>query len=404
MKKIVIFFLLLTITFSLSGCYDARGIEELAYVIAIGIDTSDNDEIVLSLQFATSGDSSSGESSESSSQSKETNLTSIKCKTIDSGIALINNHISKKISLSHCQVITISEELSKKGISQYMETLINNVELRSDCSIIVTKCKAKDYLDKVEPALENLTARFYQSSLNSAEYTGYTVDITLSQFYSKMKDSYCEAYAILGNTNSEENIEKNYELNANITAGDSPISDKDVIDNLGIAVFKDDKLVGQLTGLESLCHVISNNELKQCTLSIPSPFEGNKFVDISLYNQKKPSCTVTIYDETPVISIEVFLEGNALSLDNSVSYDSQDSLNKLNAATSKYLEDKIQSYLYKTSKEYNSDICGFGKYAVNNYFTLDEWYKVNWLQNYKNSIFKVKVNANIKSGNIFSKP
>ena len=70
---------------ALTGCYDAYGIEELAYVVAIGLDTSDNNNIELTVQIATSGESSSGSqsSSGSTSQSEKSNITSIKCNTID---------------------------------------------------------------------------------------------------------------------------------------------------------------------------------------------------------------------------------------------------------------------------------------------------------------------------------
>ena len=41
-KIISIICILLMTLISLTGCYDARGIEELAYATAIGLDVSDN--------------------------------------------------------------------------------------------------------------------------------------------------------------------------------------------------------------------------------------------------------------------------------------------------------------------------------------------------------------------------
>ena len=54
-----------------------------------------------------------------------------------------------------------------------------------------------------------------------------------------------------------------------------------------------------------------------------------------------------------------------------------------------------------TSLKYNSDISGFGKYAVKNYLTLDEWQNANWLGNYKNCFFNVNVEFTLKSGSLF---
>ena len=64
---------------------------------------------------------------------------------------------------------------------------------------------------------------------------------------------------------------------------------------------------------------------------------------------------------------------------------------------------KVSNYLYKTSKDFGSDICGFGVYALKNYLTIQDWYASNWLDNYRNSTFNVNVHLTVKSGNLFDK-
>ena len=63
MKKIKSIAVLLIITiflFTLTGCYDADGLEALGYAVAIGIDKGENDKIRLSIQFAMLSNSSGG--------------------------------------------------------------------------------------------------------------------------------------------------------------------------------------------------------------------------------------------------------------------------------------------------------------------------------------------------------
>ena len=194
-KKIVSVILILIICLStLSGCYDAESIETLAYAVAIGIDKGENDRIKLSLQIALPN-SSPGQ--EGSSQSEESSINSVDCSSIDAGIALINTYISEKINLSHCKAIVISEEIAYEGISEYLYTLVSNLELRPDCNVIVSKCKASDYLHNSDQSLEKLSARYYEFTFNSSEYTGYTQNITLSDFYSTILSTTSHAYAIL---------------------------------------------------------------------------------------------------------------------------------------------------------------------------------------------------------------
>lgn len=54
-KKFIVLLLILILSlFSLSGCYDARGVETLAYAVAIGLDKGESNILKLSIQFASS--------------------------------------------------------------------------------------------------------------------------------------------------------------------------------------------------------------------------------------------------------------------------------------------------------------------------------------------------------------
>lgn len=57
----------------------------------------------------------SGNSSDSSqSASSDTVIDTIESSSIESGISLANSYISKKLNLSHCKVLVISEDLAVK--------------------------------------------------------------------------------------------------------------------------------------------------------------------------------------------------------------------------------------------------------------------------------------------------
>ena len=125
-------------------------IENLAYVIAIGIDNGENNLISLTLQVATSSTGDPSES-ESTSQSNNSTITSVECNSIESGINLINSYISKQINLSHCKIIVFSEAFAVNGISNEISTLVNNIQIRPDCSIAISKSTAKDFLNMNKP-------------------------------------------------------------------------------------------------------------------------------------------------------------------------------------------------------------------------------------------------------------
>lgn len=186
-----------------------------------------------------------------SSQSQKSTITTVDCASIDSGIALVNSYISKKINLSHCKAIIISEEIANEGISEYIYTLVNNIEVRPDCNVIITRCNAEDYLNNSTPTLESVSARYYEFILNSSEYTGYTENVSLADFYSDLLSTTTQAHGILGGINNNS-THKNYtnlslsDKEAVYKADETPIKTKTGIENMGIAVFKGDKLVRRI--------------------------------------------------------------------------------------------------------------------------------------------------------------
>ena len=59
--------------------------------------------------------------------------------------------------------------------------------------------------------------------------------------------------------------------------------------------------------------------------------------------------------------------------------------------------------LYKTAKEYKTDIASFGRLGLKDYLTWQDWVDSNWASNYQNTFFSVNVNSTIQSGQLFTK-
>ena len=405
LKKHISLFLVLTIClFSLSGCYNLYNIDHLAYAVAIGLDVGENNSLKISFQLSIPGGSSDSGSG-SSSQSDNSVVNTIECSSINSGINLLNSYISKELNLSHCKVIVFSEEFAYTGISESLYTLINNVQIRPDCNIIISRCSASYFLENSKPLLEKLSARYYEVAPSSSDYTAYTESVTLSQFFSDFNNTFSQCYAILGGintdtTHSTDNTENNFDKDSNNKANESSISSKANIENMGLAVFYGDKLVGELTGIEALCHQIITNKLNVCTITIASPFEEGKTISLRLRLKDKTKNKVQLADSGPYISSNIKLEARILTMDENSQYLDEKNIAILEKYANSYLTNHLYEYLYKVSKEYNSDIDGFGKYAVNNFLTWEDWINYDWLYNFKNSFFNVEVDTDIKSGYI----
>lgn len=402
LKKIIALILISIFSlFTLTGCkYEDNSIENLAYVIALGIDKGEENLLKLSFQFATpSSDSGSSGSSDS-----DTTTTTVECSSISSGFNLMNSYISKKLNLSHCKVIIFSEELAAIGITEEVQTLINKIQIRPDSSIIISKCSASDFIENAKPNLMTLIARYYEIVVTSGKYTGYYYNSTLENFYSSLEESLVEATAMLGGTNVEQlhYIDKdiNYiDIDSSYIAGTSLVEDENLIQLMGTAVFKDGKLVGELNGQETISHLIVTNKLDQCIINIPDPFSSDNLISVSI-SLNNTNNKVEFVNNAPYIMVDTSIEAYILTYSDSSNYGTEEALGIIEKYINSYLATHISSYLYKTAKEFNSDIAGFGKKVISKYTNINKWNESNWSNNYKNAFFHVNVSTDLEGSTL----
>ncbi len=363
------------------------GLDNLAYVTAIGIDVGDYNTYKISFQISTvqsssssqeessggsSGESSGGSSGESSSsnssgeggKSSSFNVNTVECNSIDSGISLVNTSIDKSIDLSHCGVIVISEELAKKGISPIIYSIFNKIEIRPDCNIIVSRIPKDEFSDAEKPSLEKLLPDYYNATTNTENLSGYTANMTISNFFYILQCHCNEPFAPLATVrNSQKNTATDSNNDSSIDKSSASItssSNKPVIEILGLAVFKDDVLVGTLSGIDTVCYLILSNQLETTTISFPSPLD-NSNIDLNINLNSKPKIKVTISNSSPYVDIKVKIDAKILSLNNSTNDLTPELINNVENSATQYITNELYNYLNKTSKDYNSDITAIRK-------------------------------------------
>lgn len=394
-----LFILILVIIFivAFSSSYLSLSIDNLAYVLAIGIDKADNNNLQVSFQFSTATKATESGSTEKT----PTVMNSVTASSISTAINLMNSYMGKQINMSHCKIIIFSEELAAEGISEEIYTLINDSQVRPSSNLVISKCSAKNYIEKTSPELENLITKYYETLTNSSQYTGFMPDATIGDFFNSLICQTCEPFAILGGLATEgtskqgnTNTQDNYDVKANET----PIEGENGSENVGIAVFNGDKLVGELSALETISFLTIRNEVNRFLISIPDPENSNQYLDIYLSPEESTSVDIDTSTSSPYIKIKAKFRGRIYSMSDDSKYLDSNVLNTISESCNQYLESIFSDYLYKTSKEFKSDINGFGKHALKNFFTTQEFENYNWLKNFQNAFFDVQIDTSVKSG------
>lgn len=394
-KYLIIIIIVIIFSLAFTGSHIVQSVDDLAYAVALGIDVGDTEDLKVTFQFtmpSPSGESGSGKSSPSV-------IDTVEANSIDSAISFMNAYVSKEINLSHCKVIVISEEVAQRGIAKEIFSLMNKVQIRPDNHVIISTCSAQKYIESVSPSLENLVAKFYEILPRSGEYTGYTVNGELGDFFTKIVCTTCEPCAILGNVVSNGTKESS---SGSDSSESEMVSAKNGIENMGIAVFKSDKLVGTLSAEETLAHLLLTNQLKSCNISIPDPDDESKKIDLFLTSNHTAKVQVSILNGTPFVKSHLTVNAKIASVDalskDTTPKSSEQRLKKIEESAEHYLKTLLSNYCYKTAKEFHSDIAGFGRHAIHNFKTSDEFDEYDWLNHYQDAFFETDAKVTIKSG------
>lgn len=393
----------------LSGCYDSKEIDDFAYVSAIGLDKGVTNELKMTLQIIIpklqGGENGQGGGSSGENQT----TTTVETPTIYSGLNMINNYVSKELNLSHAKMLVISEELAREGTIKYVHAMMRGREFRGNMYIVVSKTSAEEYIQNNKAVLEANPSKHHEIQLKSYEYTAFTANTTLIDFYLRQECSCVQAVATLVDVSRFESSkdfnvenstykhkERDVPLEGDFTAGNIPQTGESKTEMMGLAVFDGDKMVGELDGEDTGFFLMLIGDFKRAYYTIQDPLEKDYFVVLRVSESRDPSINTYLKGDKPFSNIRINLECDILSIQSGRNYESTKNLHILEAAAEEFFVKGINRFLNETTKQLNADVCGVGRSLKSKYLTWEEWTSVDWLKKYKDTSFKVDVDVKIR--------
>ena len=408
--KLAIVLLLTFLCGIVSGCYDRREVDDMAYVIALGLDKGKTNDLRLTLQIAKPVAIGGGEGGGGGGGGDEAStLISIDTPSIFSGLNMANSFLSKQVNLSHAKVIVFSKELAEEGLEKYINAIPRARELRPNMFVLIARNSAEGYIEEVKPALETNPAKYYDLNMRAFVYTGFTANTIFHNFYAQSKATYRQPVATLAGVNENKSTEdfdlgeSTYEkkgrhkpLEGDFLAGNLPKISKVKAEVLGLAVFNGTRMVGELDGEETTFHLMTSGEYIQSFMTIPDPNEADSKVVLRIKESRKPVHKVDIVEGKPKIYTKIMLEADIQALQSGINYEDVENLKTLEMAYANHIKEGIERYLDRTAREFESDICGFGNHAKAKFLTWQQWMDLKWLSRYKDSTFEVDVDIKIR--------
>lgn len=403
MARIMLGLLLVLCSLTLAGCNGARETDEIAWVIAIGLDRASDGDLLVTYRIAVPAAMSPTESG-GAKDKKPTAAITVKAPTFAEARNLLNEVSSRSVNISHVAVVTIGEDLARVGIGDIMASLIRSHEIRESIYLNLARGgTAKELFEKNKPDLELFPTRWIENvTFHKYGETSFILPNTLHSFITRLKSETGSPYSLAiavnkslklrddqAETTAPDTKEKEY------LAGTMPREGGNPVENLGTAIFKEDRLVDFLSGEETRALAIVLDLFGRGVISVEDPLLPHYAVDIIFRNGTSPEINVDISGEVPVIDIAVYLEGQIQNIPSGIAYEKPEYLSLLSAQLSNAIKAQIEKMLTHT-QSHGADVVDFGYFIRHKFKTRNELMAYHWDERFRKAVFHVTVKNDIR--------
>ncbi len=367
-KGISILLLVVLLVPLLSGCWDRKEVHHIAFLTSILYDLNENNEQRVVFEVLKPLGLTSEECSES-----PTIIFVAEGASIPEVLRNSNKSIERELFAGNNQVRFFSEKYAQNDLTDILDFFIRDLLADERPHMIVIKGDDPDMIYHTTLALSTEIGGYIEGLIeNETKNTGRAVQVTTMCF---MNYSYSEGRQ--GVTSVVEIVENEMGHFGTTTTSDSE-DKKYMISCEGLAVFKDNILVGYLDGDGARAYNIINKKFK----------ESYEYVEvdeakISLrFDKIKTKIDVTLVDDIPIINIDIKTNISLLQVGSTIDIYDEEDINAIQDALGDKIEGQIIEAINKTQSEYASDIFGFGSILHKNHPKDWKRIKKSWDDSY----------------------
>lgn len=389
-NKRVFIFLCIILSVFLTGCINARELDQLGISLVMGLDI-ENGKILLTAEIV---DPSYTTESVSAVQGSSVKYVQGTGNTIFEALRDITLKFDRRIYRAHNKVLIFGEEIAKRGLVTHMDELFRNREQRESSYVLIAKgAKAYEVMG-VSNSLESIPADYILDMIENVKYNPKAININIIDF---LKHYYHTGHHPIAGV--IEKIKRN-----DITEGQESTGTPGYeLTIIGSAVFREDKLIGYLDGNEtkSLNFIMNNIKGSIITFPIHLPSQGaqsdlhNQNLSSVIVIKSKTKNDVEIKGDRLVLKTKINLKTSLGELGGEIDISKDGNLAKIEEACSATVKENIKAAVKKVQNEYGIDIFGFGLIFHRKYPKQWEEIKDNWDEVFSDADFEIEVETHI---------
>ena len=408
-KIFILSFIFLGIVFTQTACWDKKEVEDLAIVLAVGIEPGEDDKVKIIVQNvnpAAVGKGAGGDGGGGGGMglgTKSYRNRSAEGQTIFDAIRELSRQSPQQLFFAHNQLIIISEDLAKKrGIKDIIDFLERNPQIRRNTWILVARgIELATLLD--EPGrLETTPSQRIFEIIDQRDFSSEYAIQRLGDFLETMESGDIEPYTAVVESNPNPAYPKEHAHLHGMSQALTPEPHNNIEIN-GTAAFRRDKMVGWLNLVESRGLLWVRGEVKGGIINITSPDEERKPIALEILTSDT-KLEPQITDGQILMKINVKTETNVGETMSTMEIAKPEAIKKLEALLAEAVRAEIEAALEKAQQEYNTDVFGFGEAIHRNYPSEWKELKENWSDLFSTVEVQIAVDGKIRRIGLVSNP
>jgi spore germination protein KC len=376
----------------LTGC-GKQEINQMAIVMAVGFDKApDSNEVIVTAEMVRPAEARGQSGISSGGSGRPTWTVSAKGESIFEAIRNMARFTSRRIFWAHNKIVIFGEDYARQGITDALDFLTRNHELRMNTWVVVTPGKASKIVS-MQTGIETVTGdsldRLFRFSKFSAAAPKTDMKTVTASYLSKNSNPIIAMV---------DTIKRNRKENST-----SVLGDKEEVELAGTAVFRKEKMLGTLNDKESRALLWFVQKARSGIYKLPCPDQPKLPASLELRDSRF-NVIPRYQEDRASFQISLELDMDLVELGCPSTMEMEDIITQLEKDASKMISNEILSLLNKAQHVYKTDFLELGKVFQNQKPHLWKQIKGRWTQVFSQAEMTVDVNVHVKSPVLLRQP
>jgi spore germination protein KC len=380
----------------LSGCWNQKELTDLAFVMALGIDKTEDELYHVSFQLVNPGNVSSGQNT-GGGQGLPIAVYKSTGRTITEAARNATKKVSRRLYYAHTNLVVVSEEVARDRtlMLNMFDSFARDPEFRTTTELVIARHSTAEEIVTTLTILDKLPVTKITKEIKFAEALkgenmSINIDDIIDGIVGSGKEPIINGYQLIGmkeEANKAGNLQK--------TTTDAFLSAD------GLAVIKDGALIDWIESNKSRGVIWVLDKAKSTDITLKWKGKKNAISMVPIRSKTKVS---TIFKNgKPVINIKIENEGWISEANTAIDLMDPKTIAKIEKLTEKAIKKEVQSSV-KEAQRLKCDIFGFGDGVHKANPKLWKKVKGDWNDYFAGLEVNVKVDSYVRREGVRTNP